>query len=87
MSRVLSAARPGEENLASASITTVQLYATALAAALAGLVSNSAGLVDPGGVVGAQHAALWLFGIFALAPVLTLILVRRITGSRGLALA
>lgn len=87
LSRVLSAARPGEENLASASITTVQLYATALAAALAGLVSNSAGLVDPGGVVGAQHAALWLFGVFALAPVLTLILVRRITGSRGLALA
>jgi len=87
LSRVLSAARPGEENLASASITTVQLYATALAAALAGLVSNSAGLVDPGGVVGAQHAALWLFGVFALAPVLTLILVRRITGNRGLALA
>ena len=65
----------------------MQLYATALAAALAGLVSNSAGLVDPGGVVGAQHAAMWLFGLFALAPLLTLLLVRRITGTNALALA
>ncbi|MEG1628980.1 MFS transporter [Pseudomonas sp.] len=87
LTRVLSAARPGEENLASASITTVQLYATALAAALAGVASNSAGLVEPGGVVGAQHAATWLFGVFTLAPLLTLLLVRRITGTRALALA
>ncbi len=87
LARVLSAARPGEENLASASITTVQLYATALAAALAGLVSNGAGLVDPGGVVGAQHAATWLFGVFALAPVLTLLLVWRITGTPTKSLA
>ncbi|MCO7520226.1 MULTISPECIES: MFS transporter [unclassified Pseudomonas] len=79
LTRVLQAARPGEENLASASITTVQLYATALAAALAGLVSNSAGLVDPGGVGGARQAATWLFALFACAPLLAIPLARRIT--------
>lgn len=79
LTRVLQAARPGEENLASASITTVQLYATALAAALAGLVSNSAGLVEPGGTEGARQAATWLFAIFAFAPMLAIALARRIT--------
>jgi MFS family permease len=79
LTRVLQAARPGEENLASASITTVQLYATALAAALAGLVSNSAGLVEPGGVDGARQAAAWLFALFACAPSLAIPLALCIT--------
>ncbi|QBF27327.1 MFS transporter [Pseudomonas tructae] len=87
LTRVLSAARPGEENLASASITTVQLYATALAAALAGLVSNSAGLVEPGGIAGAQQAASWLFAVFAVAPLLAMLLTWRITRSPAQALA
>ncbi|MFJ4392635.1 MFS transporter [Pseudomonas soli] len=82
LTRVLQAARPGEENLASASITTVQLYATALAAALAGLVANSAGLVEPGGVEGARSAALWLFAVFACAPLLALPLALRLTSKR-----
>lgn len=82
LTRVLQAARPGEENLASASITTVQLYATALAAALAGLVANSAGLVEPGGVEGARSAALWLFAVFACAPLLALPLALRLTSER-----
>ncbi|MFJ2545315.1 MFS transporter [Pseudomonas sp. NPDC087612] len=81
LTKVLSAAPPGEENLTSASITTVQLYATALAAALAGVVSNSAGLVEPGGVAGAQQAATWLFAVFAIAPLLTWLLVWRLTGT------
>lgn len=87
LTRVLNNAPAGEENLASASITTVQLYATALAAALAGLVSNSAGLVEPGGVAGAQQAATWLFGVFALAPVLALLLAWRLTRTPAQALA
>ena len=87
LTRVLGAAHPGEENLASASITTGQLYATALAAALAGLVSNSAGLVEPGGIAGAQQAASWLFGVFALAPLLALLMTWRITRSPAQALA
>lgn len=76
--RVFNGARPGEETLAASSITTVQLYATALAAALAGVIANSAGITDPGGVVGAQNAALWLFGLFALGPGLAVLLAPRI---------
>ena len=47
----------GQETLTSSSITTVQLYATALTAALAGVITNSAGLAQPGGVEGARQAA------------------------------
>ncbi|MEO8839834.1 MAG: MFS transporter [Herbaspirillum sp.] len=76
--RVFNSARPGEETLAASAITTVQLYATALAAALAGVIANSAGITDPGGVAGAQNAALWLFGLFALGPALAVLLAPRI---------
>ncbi|MNH24562.1 hypothetical protein D3C79_845020 [compost metagenome] len=65
----------------------MQLYATALSAALAGLVSNSAGLVEPGGVAGAQQASTWLFSVFALAPALALLLTWRLTRNPARALA
>ncbi|WP_336819260.1 MFS transporter [Cedecea sp. MMO-103] len=68
LTKVFQAAPPGEETLASASITTVQLYATALAAALAGVITNGAGITSPGGVEGASAASMALFGVFALAP-------------------
>lgn len=68
LTKVFQAAPPGEETLASASITTVQLYATALAAALAGVITNGAGITSPGGVEGASTASMALFGVFALAP-------------------
>jgi len=80
LTRLFVAAPAGEENLASASITTVQLYAMSLASALAGMVANAAGLADPGGVAGAQGAALWLFGAFAVAPALAVFLSRRVAG-------
>lgn len=67
LTRVMTAARPGEAHLASASITTVQLYSMALGSALAGLVVNSAGLAD-GALDEAPRAAVWLFATFALAP-------------------
>ena len=38
------AAPAGQETLTASSVTTVQLYATALTAALAGVITNSAGL-------------------------------------------
>ncbi|MGB7480282.1 MAG: MFS transporter [Burkholderiaceae bacterium] len=76
--RVFNGARAGEETLAASSITTVQLYATALAAALAGVVANGAGITEPGGVAGAQNAAQWLFGAFAVAPALAMLLTGRI---------
>ncbi|MNT99828.1 hypothetical protein D3C72_2427790 [compost metagenome] len=64
--------------MASAAITTVQLYGMAIGAAIAGLVANAAGLIEPGGVAGAQSAAVWLFVSFALAPLLAALLARRI---------
>ncbi|MBB4819565.1 MFS family permease [Pseudomonas alcaligenes] len=80
LTRVLELAPRGEENAASTAITTVQLYGMAIGAALAGLVANAAGLSVPGGVAGAQSAAIWLFAGFALAPLLAALLARRVIG-------
>lgn len=70
LTRVFQVASVGEQGLAAASITTVQLFATALGAALAGMVANVAGLTHPGGITGMANAAGWLFGVFALASFL-----------------
>ena len=75
---VFQVAPAGEQDLASASITTVQLFATAFGAALAGMVANVAGLTEPGGVEGTASAAVWLFGVFALAPVMGVLIARRV---------
>ncbi|WP_175856314.1 MFS transporter [Burkholderia anthina] len=83
LARVFSAARPGEETLASSSITTVQLYATALAAALAGVIANAAGLTDPGAIDGARSAALAVFGTFAIAPACAVLLSMRVGRGRA----
>ncbi|NHZ98922.1 MFS transporter [Massilia sp. CCM 8734] len=83
LTRVLTLAPAGEGGLASAAITTVQLYGMAIGAAVAGLVANAAGLTEPGGKAGAQSAALWLFASFALAPALAALLARRIAHKQG----
>ncbi|SFP07723.1 Predicted arabinose efflux permease, MFS family [Variovorax sp. OK605] len=83
LTRVMSLAPKGEEGLASASITTVQLYGMAVGAAVAGLVANAAGLTAPGGVAGAQSAAVWLFASFALAPAVAVWLAYRAVARRG----
>jgi len=77
LTRVLKVALPDEQELAGASLTTVQLFATATGAALAGMVVNAAGLIDPGGMAGTAQAARWLFGISALGPLLCVISARR----------
>ena len=79
LTRVMALAPAGEEGVASASITTVQLYGMAVGAAIAGLVANAVGLTMPGGVAGAQSAALWLFASFALAPLAAAWLAARAT--------
>lgn len=68
LTRVFRSAPKGQENIASAAITTLQLYAMAMGAALAGMVTNAAGFTEPGGVQGAQQAAAALFVVFACAP-------------------
>ena len=77
LSRVLKSVRQDEQDLASASLTTMQLLATAFAAALAGMVANFAGLAHPGGLAGTSHAALWLFAGFSLMPALAILTARR----------
>lgn len=77
LTRVLKAVPPHEQELAGASITTVQLFATATGAALAGMIANAGGLIDPGGLDGTARAARWLFWAFALAPLLGLVAARR----------
>ena len=49
---------------------------------LAGMVANLAGLTDPGGVGGVSRAATWLFGVFALAPVLGVFTALRVVRHR-----
>ena len=63
LTRIFKRADAADQNLASASVTMVQLFTTALGAALAGL-SN------PGGFTGTAHAALWLFSGFAVMSAL-----------------
>lgn len=82
LTRVFRSAPKGQENIASAGITTLQLYAMAMGAALAGMVANAAGLTNPGGVPGAQHAALALFAVFAGAPGLAIFMTQ---GARAVA--
>ena len=83
LTRVFQVAPDGEQDLASASITTVQLFATAFGAALAGMVANIAGLTEPGGIEGTASAAVWLFGVFALAPVMGILIARRVVQPIG----
>ena len=66
LTRVFKRAEAADQNLASASLTTVQLFTTAMGAALAGMIANLAGLSNPGGVAGTANAALWLFIGFAM---------------------
>jgi MFS family permease len=70
LASVLTVVAEDERDLASASITTIQLLATAFGAALAGMVANLAGLTNPGGVTGIAHAAMWLFAVFSLSALL-----------------
>lgn len=58
----------GQQEIASAAITTLQLYAMALGASVAGMAANAGGFTDPGGLPGAQSAALVVYVVFALAP-------------------
>jgi MFS family permease len=70
LTRVIKVAPADEQNVASAAITTVQLFATAVSAALAGLIASASGLTDPGGPSGMATASKWLFGAFTVGPIL-----------------
>ncbi|UMZ09122.1 MFS transporter [Pseudomonas sp. MPFS] len=77
LSQVLERAPEDQKELAGASITTVQLVATALGAALAGMIVNLAGLGSGAGSDGAAQAARWLFGLYAGLSLLLFVSVRQ----------
>lgn len=70
---VMQNAPAGEEDLASSSIMTVQLVATAVSAAVAGVVLNASGLATPAEVA---TAASRLLGLIVLVPLIGLLLPR-----------
>jgi MFS family permease len=78
LSRVILLARDDERGIASSSITTVQLLATAFGSAIGGMTVNLAGIVHPGGIEGAQRAAAWLFGCFAVLAATGIVTVLRV---------
>lgn len=73
VTRVYKLAPSEELDLAATAITTVQLFATAFGAALAGVIVNLAGISGPDG---ASRAALWLHVLFLLAPAACVLLLR-----------
>ena len=75
---VLSNVPAAEQDLAGASITTVQLTAAAAGAAIGGAIVNVAGFTD-GSEGGVQDAARWLYIAMLAAPVLAAVTARRYT--------
>ncbi|ASB00881.1 MFS transporter [Proteus mirabilis] len=73
LTRVLQVSQGEEAQKAATSITTIQLFSTAVGAAISGTVVNMAGLTNPGGIAGAQNAAHWLFIVFSITPLIAFI--------------
>ncbi len=69
---VFRAAPREQRNIASAAITTMQLYAIALGASVAGMAANAAGFTEPGGWQGTRQAAWAVYGVFVFAPALAI---------------
>lgn len=76
--RVFAAAPPEQQTQAAGAVTTIQLYASAMGAAAAGMIANGFGLADPGVESGAARAATALCVAFGLAAVLAALTVARI---------
>ncbi|MCR6499023.1 MFS transporter [Shinella sp. CPCC 101442] len=74
VTHVMRLAPSGETDKASAAITTMQALGAAFGAALAGIIVNSTGLLQPGGVEGAVTAARWLYALLALPAALSIFL-------------
>lgn len=67
LTRVFKSSEPGQENLASSAITTLQLYAMSIGAAVAGMITAAAGF-NEGTIESAQQASMALLLSFALVP-------------------
>jgi len=83
LTRILQVASEQDKDTAASSITTLQLFAMAMGAALAGVISNMAGINDVAGDAGVANAARWLFALFTLAPMLALVMALRATRTKA----
>jgi MFS family permease len=83
VTHVLHLAPAGETDKASAAITTMQALGAAFGAALAGVIVNSTGLIEPGGTEGALTAARWLYALLALPAALAILLTLRLPAGRA----
>jgi MFS family permease len=72
VTKVLRLVHSAEQDKASAAISTVQSLGSAFGAAIAGVIANSTGLLDPGGIAGSMSAAHWLYIIMALPGLITI---------------
>ncbi|MDR0218289.1 MAG: MFS transporter [Enterobacteriaceae bacterium] len=77
LTRILLVSSDADKNIAGSSITTIQLFASAFGAALAGMITNIFGFYQPGGIEGAASASHWLFLLFAIAPILALLTAQK----------
>jgi len=82
LSQVLERAPKGEGNIAASSITTIELMAIAIGSSLAGLIVNAAGIDRTAAADGAHLAAIWLFALFALVPLLAVLAAVRLLRQR-----
>jgi len=82
LTRVLEVTPQEDKDAAATSISTVQLFATALGAALSGMLANLGGLNVPGGVAGAISASQVLFGVLAMAPLLAILSAVRVAKAK-----
>ncbi len=80
--RVMTGARPGEEDVAASSVATVQQTGFALGAALAGLVANAAGLSAGLSKVDIADAAFWVPVSFVVAALAATIMGSRLARHR-----
>lgn len=81
VTRIYQTAPKDEQELAAGAITTVQLAASALGAACAGMIVNLAGIATAG-ATGASAAAFWLCVLLAFAPLVGVLTAYRIVELR-----
>lgn len=78
LTKVFSLAPKGEENITAASITTVQLIATSIGAALAGLITNLSGITNTTDLSAITTSSIALYASFSIAPFVAIILFSRV---------
>jgi predicted MFS family arabinose efflux permease len=80
--RIMTGAKHGEENIAAASVATVQQAGIAFGAAIAGLVANASGLGDGLHPSSILRAAFWVPMAFVAAPLAASMIGMRLVALR-----